>query len=51
MDPDVPEDQAENEDRPTSADAHVDKATQQPLPLEKKEEDKQIVSKYDQKDL
>jgi len=48
---DIPEEQADNEERPTSRDADVDKDTQQPLPLEKKEEDKQIVSKYDQKDL
>jgi len=47
----VPEEQPPNEARPESRDAHVDKATQQPLPLEKKEEDKEIVSKYDQTDL
>jgi hypothetical protein len=50
VEPDTPEEQLPNEERPLSVDAGSD-AAYQPLPLERKEEGKNIVSKYDQKDL
>jgi hypothetical protein len=49
--PEAPVDQAENEDRPQSADADNDSLAQQPLPLEKKEQGKYIPSKVNQQDL
>lgn len=49
--PDTPEDQPENEDRPTAPDADANPVTQQPLPHQKLEEGKVIPSKVNQQDL
>ena len=49
--PDTPEDQPENEERPTAPDADANPVTQQPLPHQKLEEGKVIPSKVNQQDL
>ncbi len=52
VEPDAPVDQPPNEDRPVSENSDFgDKSQYQPLPIQKREEGKHIVSKYDQKDL